>query len=289
MGNIVKTYIFLGLLTALLIAIGNLVGGMQGAIYGLVVAGIMNFISFFFSDKIVLAIYGARPVKKDEAPELYSIVEELCSKSQMPMPKIYIIPTEAPNAFATGRSPNAAAVAVTKGILKILDRRELRGVLAHEISHVKNRDILVGTIAATIAGAIMLIVRMFFWFGMGGSRNREGRGGIHPIVGILLLVLAPIAATLIQLAISRSREYLADYSGGKLSEDPLSLASALQKLAVWSAQIPMHANPATAHLFIVQPLTSEDIFHLFSTHPPIPKRIEKLKELAENLKYRIEK
>lgn len=288
MGNIVKTYLFLGLLTGLLIGLGNLLGGMQGALYGLIIAGIMNFISFFLSDKIVLAMYGAKPVRREEAPELYSIVQELCEKSQIPMPKVYIIPTEAPNAFATGRSPNAAAVAVTEGILRILDRKELRGVLAHEISHVKNRDILVGTIAATLAGAIMLIVRMFFWFGGAGSRS-DDRRGINPIVGILLLILAPIAASLIQLAISRSREYLADYTGGKLCADPLSLASALQKLAVWSQQIPMQTNPATSHLFIVQPLSGEDVLHLFSTHPPISRRIEKLKELAENLKLRIER
>lgn len=288
MGNIVKTYLFLGILTALFIGVGNLLGGMHGAIYGLVMAGIMNFIAFFLSDKIVLAMYGARPVNKKEAPELYDIVEELCSKSGMPMPKIYIIPTEAPNAFATGRSPNAAAVAVTEGILRILDRKELRGVLAHEISHVKNRDILVGTIAATMAGAIMLLVRMFFWFGMGGHRD-DSRRGVNPIVGILLLIFAPIAATLIQLAISRSREYLADYTGGKLCEDPLSLASALQKLAVWANQIPINANPATSHLFIVKPLTAEDISNLFSTHPPIPERVKRLKELAENLRLGIER
>lgn len=288
MGNIVKTYLFLGILTALLIGLGNLLGGVHGAMYGLIIAGIMNFVSFFFSDKIVLAMYGAKPVKKEQAPQLYEIVEDLCRRANMPMPKLYIIPTEAPNAFATGRSPNAAAVAVTDGILRILDRNELRGVLAHEISHVKNRDILVGTIAATIAGAIMLIVRMFFWFGMGSSRG-DDRRGVNPIVGILLLILAPIAASLIQLAISRSREYLADYTGGKLCEDPLSLASALQKLAVWSKQIPINANPATSHLFIVQPLTAEDALHLFSTHPPISKRVERLKELAENLKLRIDR
>ncbi len=286
MGNVVKTYILLGVLTALFIALGNLLGGVHGAITGLILASIMNFITYYFSDKIVLAVYRAQPVTKDEAPEVYSIVEELTQKAHIPMPKIYILPFDAPNAFATGRNPANAVVAVTHGILRILNRRELRGVLAHEISHVKNRDILIGTIAATLAGAIMLIVRMFFWFGGGGNGDRRN---VNPLIGLLFLIFAPLAATLIQLAISRSREYLADYSGGKLCEDPLALADALRKLETWSKQIPMPANSATSHLFIVQPFSGDDILHLFATHPPIPKRIERLKELAENLKLRIER
>ncbi|MFN7181233.1 MAG: zinc metalloprotease HtpX, partial [Planctomycetota bacterium] len=243
MGNIVKTYILLGILTGLFIGIGNLLGGAQGAITGLVIAAIMNFISYYFSDKIVLSMYRAQYVNESEAPELYSIVKELTQKAQIPLPKIYIIPLEAPNAFATGRNPAHSAVAVTQGLLRILDTRELRGVLAHEISHIKNRDILVGTIAATLAGAIMFIVRMFFWFGA-GSRDERRNG--NPVIGLLFLIFAPLAATLIQLAISRSREYLADYSGGKLSGDPLALANALRKLETWAKQIPIPANPGTS-------------------------------------------
>ncbi len=284
--NIVKTYILLGILTALFIGIGNLLGGIHGAITGLIMAALMNFISYYFSDKIVLLLYRAQHVTKDEAPELYEIVEELTQKARLPMPRIYIIPFEAPNAFATGRNPKNAAIAVTEGLLRILNRRELRGVLAHEISHVKNRDILVGTIAATLAGAILLIVRMFFWFGGG---YRDDRKSANPVVALLFLIFAPLAATLIQLAISRAREYLADYSGGKLCEDPLALADALRKLDMWAKQIPIPTTPATSHLFIVQPLSSEDFLHLFATHPPISKRIERLKELAENLKLGIER
>jgi heat shock protein HtpX len=284
MRNIVKTYILLGILTGIIVAVGNLVGGTNGAIVALILAGIMNFLTYYFSDSLVLTIYGAKAVSKEEAPELYSVVTELASKFSMPIPRLYIIETEAPNAFATGRNPNNAAVAVTSGILKILNLRELRGVLAHELSHIKNRDILIGTIAATLAGAITLLARMLWWFG--GVRHDNDRRSANPIFAILFIVLAPIAAALIQLAISRAREYLADETGGRTCEDPLSLASALEKLDAWSRRIPLQANPATSHLFIVKPFSGEDFLNLFSTHPPIPLRIQRLKELAEELRLR---
>ncbi len=277
--NGLKTAALLGGMTALVLGIGHYFGGQQGMVYAFVIAAIMNFVSYWFSDKIVLAMYRAKPVERNEAPDLYVILEELTSRANIPMPRLYIIPTEAPNAFATGRNPQHAAVAVTEGILRLLNRDELKGVLAHELSHVTNRDILISSVAATLAGAIMMLARIAqfgMWFGGYGTRD-ERRGG-NPIGLLLMLIVAPIAAMLIQLAISRSREYAADESGARLVGHGAGLAGALQKLQIASQHRPMIANPATAHLFIMKPFTGQALAELFSTHPPTEKRIERLKE-----------
>lgn len=283
--NNFKIMILLTTLTLLLMFIGRLIGGLQGMFTAFVFAIIMNFATYWFSDKIVLMMYGAKPVNETEAPELFRIVRSLTEEAGLPMPRVYIIPTMTPNAFATGRNPSHAAVAVTRGILQMLDEEELEGVLAHEIAHVRNRDILLSTIVATIAGVISMIANMARWaamFGGIGGRDREGRGS--NILGeLFLIIVAPIAALLIQLAISRSCEYRADDSGGRICGKPLSLASALEKLHFGAKRFPMEANPATAHMFIVNPLTGGGILSLFSTHPPIEKRIERLKELAKEI------
>ncbi len=281
--NGLKTAFLLGLMTALILAIGNYAGGRQGMVIAFVLAGVMNFVSYWFSDKIVLAMYRAKPVERDQAPELYDMLRNLTMRANLPMPKLYIIPTDAPNAFATGRNPEHAAVAVTQGILRLLSREELEGVLAHELSHVTNRDILISSVAATLAGAIMMIARFAqfsLWFGGYGGRD-DDRGG-NPIGLLLMVILAPIAATLIQLAISRSREYGADESGAKMVGHAHGLASALEKLEYASKRRPMIANPASAHLFIVKPFTGQALMALFSTHPPLEKRIERLRELFGN-------
>jgi len=271
MVNNMKTVLLLGLLTGIILFIGSL-WGEQGLIMAFVLSVLMNFASYFFSDRIALAMYGARPVTREEAPRLYAIVEYLCSRAALPMPKLYIIPSDSPNAFATGRNPQHASVAVTEGALRLLDEEEMRGVLAHEISHVRNRDILTSSVAATLAGAIMMITRMAFFFG--GSRDREEGGGAG---GILMIILAPIAALFIQMWISRTREYEADRSGAEILGDPRGLASALQKLDAYSKRLPMQeAAPATAHLFIVHPFSGSSLLNLFSTHPPLEKRIERL-------------
>ena len=278
-----KTFVLLAALTVFLVFMGKLIGGKVGMTIALVMAGIMNFLAYFFSDKIVLAMYGARELTQDQAPSLHRMLEELSFSAGIPKPKLYIVPSPSPNAFATGRSPSKSAVAVTEGILKILNERELRGVLAHEISHIKNRDTLVQVVAATIAGAIMYLADMLRWslFFFGGNRDNERDSGIGGIVGLIVLaILAPIAALIIQMAISRSREYLADETGAKISGDPIALASALKKIAGYAERIPMDANPATSHLFIVNPLSSSTILSLFSTHPPIEKRIERLYKMA---------
>ncbi|MFY9908383.1 MAG: zinc metalloprotease HtpX, partial [Candidatus Sulfotelmatobacter sp.] len=239
---------------------------------------VMNFVSYFFSDKIALAMYRAQPVTREELPRAYDIVERLTQKIGIPMPKIYVIPTESPNAFATGRNPNHASVAVTHGILGLLNDEEMEGVLAHELGHVRNRDILISSVAATIAGAITMLASMGRWamiFGGWGGGDREERGG-GGIAALIMLILAPIAATLIQLAVSRSREYQADASGAHFTGNPYALASALQKLDAYSRRVPMQATPSTAHLFIIQPLLGMNFGNLFSTHPPIAKRIERL-------------
>lgn len=280
--NNFRTFLLLTALTLLFIFIGRLIGGVPGMIYAFIFACIMNFISFWFSDKIVLMIYGAKPVSRDELPVVYEVLEELTSKSNMPMPKVYLVNMMQPNAFATGRNPKNAAVAVTGGILKILTKRELRGVLAHELSHIRNRDTLISTLAATIVGAIYLLADMARWaFIFAGYRSE--RRGVNPIVLLLTAIIAPVAAVLIQLAISRQREYQADRTGGILSGDPLSLADALEKLDYAAKRVPADVNPATAHLFIVSPLTSETLFSLFMTHPPVKLRIKKLKELADEI------
>ena len=283
MSNTLKTGALLGLLTGLLILIGGYFGGNQGMGIAFVMAFLMNFGAYWFSDRIVLAMYRAQPVSEAEAPELHRIVQGLALRANMPMPRLYILPTEAPNAFATGRDPEHAAVAATQGILRILNEEELEGVLAHELAHVRNRDTLISTIAATLAGVIMMLARMAMWmpfFGGGGSRNDENRGG--GALGFLFLaILAPIAATLIQLAISRSREFQADESGARLTHKPYALASALQKLEVGADRLPMEAaSPATSHLFIVNPLRGGAMFKLFSTHPPVEERIARLRALV---------
>jgi len=279
MGNTFKTALLLTAMTLLLLASGQAIGGRNGLTIALIFAGVMNFVSYFFSDKIALAMYRARPVTREELPRAYQIVERLTQRVGLPMPKIYVITTDSPNAFATGRNPSHASVAVTQGILQLLNDEELEGVLAHELGHVRNRDILISSIAATLAGAITYIARMGYWaslFGYGGGgRDDRDRGG-GGITALLMLILAPIAAMLIQLAVSRSREYQADETGAHLTGNPYALASALEKLDAYSRRRPMIASPSTAHLFIIQPMVGVDFASLFSTHPPIAKRIERL-------------
>ena len=280
MSNAVKTTLLLGLLTGLVLAIGRFLGGNQGIVIAFVFAAVMNFGAYWYSDKMVLRMYSAQPVDESQAPELYALVRELVTQCQMPMPKVYIIPTDTPNAFATGRNPENAAVAVTQGILRLLRPEELKGVLAHELAHVKNRDTLTNTIAATLAGAIMMIASMLRWSAIlgGGSRDDRDRGGI---VGLLAMtILAPLAATLIQMAISRSREFEADATGARLVHSPFGLASALQKLETANEQEPMAATPQTAHLFIVNPLSGATFSRLFSTHPPLEERIRRLRAMT---------
>jgi heat shock protein HtpX len=281
--NTIRTTLLLGALTGLLMLIGGYFGGRQGVVIAFAFAAIMNFVSYWFSDKIVLRMYRANEVTEREAPEIYTIVRNLALRDHLPTPKVYIIPGETPNAFATGRNERHAVVAVTEGILRILTRDELEGVIAHELSHIKGKDILIGSIAATIAGAIVMLANMAQWAaifgGFGGrSDDDEGGGGIFGL--ILMAILAPIAATVIQMAISRSREYLADREGAQLSGKPLGLANALAKLSKASQVVPMDANPSTAHMFIVNPLTGRSFMNLFSTHPPIEERIERLKNMA---------
>jgi len=281
MGNLIKTGFLLVVLTCLLILIGGAVGGRQGMAIAFVMALVMNMGSYWFSDRIVLGMYGARAVTEAEAPQLHRIVRQLAAEARIPVPPIYIIQDDSPNAFATGRNPQHAAVAVTEGILRIMNEEELRGVLAHELSHVKNRDTLIMTIAATIAGAITYLAQMAQWaaiFG-GGRRSDENGGGGSAIGALLMAILAPFAAMLIQMAISRSREYQADASGAQLCHRASGLAEALQKLDIAKRQVPMDAAPATAHLFIVNPLTSGGLASLFSTHPPIEERIARLRAM----------
>ena len=278
MWNNLKTTILLAGLTGVLLAIGQLWGGERGMMFALILAAVMNLGSYFFSDKIALAMSGAQPIARDENPRIYQIVERLAAKANIPVPKIHFMPTDSPNAFATGRNPNHASVAVTRGILEICDDEEIEGVLAHELGHVRNRDILISTVVATIAGAITLIARMVFYaemFGFGGGRSDDRRGGA--LSALAMMIVAPLAATLIQLAISRSREYEADHTGAEITGNPMGLARALDKIDKWAHRIPMQASPTMAHLFIYQPLTSGQVFSsLFSTHPPIRKRIERL-------------
>ena len=273
MGNTFKTALLLTVLTLLMMAIGRYFGGQNGMLLALVIAGVMNFVSYFFSDKIALATYRAQPVTREQLPRVYAIVERLSQKMGIPMPKLFVIPTDSPNAFATGRNPNHASVAVTAGILNLLTDEELEGVLAHELGHVNNRDILISSIAATIAGAITYLARFGFFFGGGGNSEDRRGGGIG---ALLMLILAPIAAMMIQMAVSRSREYHADETGAKVTGNPYALASALSKLDAYSRRTPMLASPSTAHLFIIQPLLGMNFGNLFSTHPPIGKRIERL-------------
>ena len=276
--NTFKSTLLLVVLTVFLIFIGDWFGGRNGMVLAFVLSVIFNFGTYFFSDKLALSMYRAQPVTREQLPRAYEVVERLAAKQGLPMPKIYVIPSESPNAFATGRNPNHASVAVTHGILQLLDDEELEGVLAHELGHVRNRDILTSSIAATLAGAITMVARMGYWaslFGGYGGRDERNRGG--GLGGLFMIILAPIAATLIQLAISRSREYEADATGARETGNPYALARALQKLDDYSRRIPMQASPTTAHLFIVAPLLgSGGIANLFSTHPPIKERIRRL-------------
>jgi heat shock protein HtpX len=277
--NTIRTGILLGALTGLLMLIGGYFGGQQGIIIAFILAMVMNFGSYWFSDKLVLRMYRAREVSESEAPELYSLIKTLALRAGLSMPKVYIVPGDTPNAFATGRNEKHSVVAVTEGILRILDREELEGVLSHELTHIKNKDMLIGSIAATLAGAIILLANMAKWaaiFGSFGGDDDEG-GGIFGL--ILMAILAPIAAMIIQMAISRSREYLADEGGARISGKPYGLASALEKLSRASKAIPMRVNPSTAHMFIVNPLTGKSFVNLFSTHPPIEERVSRLRRM----------
>ncbi len=280
MGNWAKTTLLLGLMTALIVFIGGLFGGKQGMIIAFVLAMGMNFFSYWYSDKIVLRMYRATEVNPQDFPTLFHAVNGLAQRAGIPMPRVYIIPEEAPNAFATGRDPEHAVIAVTEGLLRTMNNEEATGVLAHEMSHIKNRDILIGSIAATMAGAIMILATMARWsaFFGGGSRDDEGGGGALGMIGLIAMsILAPVAAMLIQMAISRSREYLADATGAQIAGTPEGLASALGKLGAYAKQIPMNAQPSTAHMFIVNPLSGRKMANLFSTHPPLENRIARLK------------
>ena len=277
--NTLKTTFLMALLTVLLVTVGGALGGEGGMMMAFIFALVMNGVSYWFSDKIVLRMYGAKEIEPDEAPKLHRIVQELTLRAKMPMPRLYLLPQEAPNAFATGRDEKHAAVAVTEGILRILDEAELRGVLAHELSHIKNRDILVGTIAAAMAGAISMLANMAHWGMIFGGRGSDDREGGHPIVALAMIIIAPLAALLVQMAISRSREFGADATGAAISGDPLSLANALRKLQLGAERTPMEANPATAHMFIVNPLTGGGLMTLFSTHPPLEERVRRLEEM----------
>ncbi len=276
--NLMKTTFLLTLLTLLLVAMGGAIGGKSGMLIAFLIAGGMNFFAYWNSDKIVLKMYKAREVTRADSPDFYGIVENLARKANMPMPKVYVIPSDSPNAFATGRNPEHAAVAATTGIMRILTREELEGVMAHELTHVMNRDTLISTIAATIAGAISMLGSMLQWaaiFGMGRSSDEEGGGSV--LGSLAMAIIAPIAAMLIQMAVSRSREFMADEGGAKMSGNPKALASALMKLQQSATRAPMQeATQATSHMFIVNPLTSSKLASLFSTHPSTEDRVSRL-------------
>lgn len=283
----IKTVLLLGLLTSLMLLMGRALGGQTGLLIAIVFALVMNVGSYWFSDRIVLKMYHAQEVSPHDAPALHNMVEELSAKAGIPKPRIYVIPEEAPNAFATGRNPKHGVVAVTEGIMRLLSPAELRGVIAHEIGHIKNRDILVQSIAGVIGGVIVSVANMLQWgaiFGLGGGRDEEESGGGGGLASSLLMAfLAPIAAMLVQMAISRSREYLADDTGAQLAGDPKALARALEKLGMWSGRIPMHSgNQATAHMFIVNPFSGSTFASLFSTHPPLEERIARLEAMPSN-------
>jgi heat shock protein HtpX len=284
--NTLKTVVLLTFLTVLLVFVGGALGGQNGMIIAFMMALVMNFVSYWFSDKIVLAMYKAQPVTEAQAPDLHAMIRRLTQKAGLPMPKVYIIPEEALNAFATGRNPEHGVVAVTEGIMRALDREELEGVIAHELAHIKHRDILTGTIVATIAGAISMLAQMAHWamlFG-GGRRDDSDEGG-SPVVALVMMIVAPIAAMMVQMAISRTREYEADKGGAAIAGNPYGLANALLKLERGAQVVPMHdAKPATAHMFIVNPLTGGGLMKLFSTHPPIAERVKRLKEMPRGMR-----
>ncbi|MFH1153060.1 MAG: zinc metalloprotease HtpX [Pseudomonadota bacterium] len=279
MGNQFKTALLLGLMTAFIMVIGRVMGGTNGMIIALIFAGGMNFFSYWYSDKLVLKMYNAREAGPGQEPELYSIVQELCGRAELPMPRLYVIPQDSPNAFATGRNPQNAVVAVTRGLLNLMSREEIKGVIAHELGHVKNRDILIGTIAATMAGAVMMLANMAKWSALfGGFRSNDDEGGAGGIIGVIAMaIIAPMAAMVIQMAISRSREYLADATSARITGNPEGLASALEKLGAYANRIPMKAEAATAHMFIVSPLSGRSMMSFFSTHPPIEERVARLR------------
>jgi heat shock protein HtpX len=279
LGNGAKTVILLAGMTALILVIGQLLGGRQGMVFALIIAAAMNFFSYWYSDRLVLRMYRAEAATAGKEPALYEMVQILARRAGLPMPKVYIIPQEAPNAFATGRNPDHAVIAVTRGLLRLMDREEVMGVLAHEMAHVKHRDILIGSIAATMAGAIMFLASMARWSALfGGLRGEDDEGGGLGMIGLIAMsVLAPIGAMVIQMAISRSREYSADDTGARFAQHPEGLARALEKLGGYSRKIPLAANPSTAHMFIVSPLSGGSLMRLFSTHPPIEDRIARLR------------
>ncbi|HWR37646.1 MAG TPA: zinc metalloprotease HtpX [Clostridia bacterium] len=280
MGNTFKTAALLTGLTLFLVLMGQAFGGQRGMVLAFVLAAVMNFVSYFFSDKIALAMYRAKPITRDQLPRVYDVVERLTQKVGLPMPKLFVIPQDSPNAFATGRNPQHASVAVTEGILTLLTDDELEGVLAHELGHVRNRDILISSIAATLAGAITMMARMGYYAalfgGMGGRDDRDRGNGGGALGALFMMILAPIAAMLIQMAVSRSREYAADATAAKFTGNPYALANALRKLDSYSKRVPMQASPSTAHMFIVKPMLGVNFGNLFSTHPPIPERIARL-------------
>ncbi len=285
MFNVFKTFILLAALTGLFLFAGQALGGQTGMTIALVLAIVMNFFAYWFSDKMALAMSGARPLPESEAPWVHEIVARLAQRAGIPKPRVYITPQEAPNAFATGRNPAHSAVAVTSGLLRMLSPEELEGVLAHEIGHIKNRDILISSVAAVIAGAISYLANMAQWallFGGLGSSDDDDGGGLAGMAGmVIMMIVAPIAAMLIQMAISRSREYLADQAGAAISGKPYALANALRRLQEWNLRIPMDVNPATAQMYIVNPLTGRALANLFSTHPPIEERIKRLMAMAQ--------
>jgi len=278
MGNQFKTAMLLAAMTAFIILIGRMLGGQQGMVIAFILAGAMNFFSYWFSDRMVLSMYRAQEVDAAQAPELYAMVQRLSRNAGLPMPRVYIIPQDTPNAFATGRNPEHAVVAVTQGLMQLMGPTEIEGVLAHELGHIKNRDILIGTIAATMAGAVMMLASMARWSAIfGGGRSSDEEGGLGGIGLIVMSLLAPIGAMIIQMAISRSREYVADATGAAIAGRPDGLAAALEKLGAYSKRLPMQANPSTAHMFIVNPLSGSSFQSLFSTHPPIEERVARLR------------
>ena len=289
MGNQIRTTILLAVMTALIIWVGQLLGGRQGMIIALIFAAGMNFFSYWYSDKLVLKMYRASEVTPGQVPELYETVQRLTRRAGLPMPKLYVIPQQAPNAFATGRNPEHAVVAVTEGLLKLMNHEEVTGVLAHELAHVKNRDILIGSIAATMAGAVMILATMARWSAIFGGGNHDEEGGGTGVIGLIAMsIVAPMAAMIIQMAISRSREYLADTTGASFAGNPEGLAGALEKLGAYSKKLPLDANPSTAHMFIVNPLSGRSLMGLFSTHPPLEERIARLRGAPPSSNGKIE-
>ncbi|MFO7595477.1 MAG: zinc metalloprotease HtpX [Desulfocurvibacter africanus] len=280
MSSQLKTGLLLGLLTAIVLLIGQAIGGRGGLMLAFLFAIVMNVGSYWFSDKIVLSMYRARELAPEDAPMLHAMVDELAAEARIPKPKLYVVPQESPNAFATGRNPDNAAVAVTEGIMHLLSPEELRGVIAHELAHVKNRDILVQTVAAVLAGVIVMLANWVKWTAIFGFGRSDEEGGGNPLAALAMAIVAPIAATIIQFAISRSREYLADETGARISRSPLSLAGALEKLSRGSERVPLHGNQATENMFIVNPFSGRSMMSLFSTHPPIEERVARLRQMA---------